>query len=148
MSIRTPRDIANLLHETFGGSDSSKFWDLFAPDGVYELPFAPPGMPARLEGKPAIKEGMATHAANARRMLDIQGAEMTIHELADPEVVVVEFEAYGTAVQTGDKFRFPSSIGVIRVRDGNIVSYRDYPNVIGGAAAAGTLPQLAAALTA
>jgi ketosteroid isomerase-like protein len=91
---------------------------------------------------------MAAHSARSRQILDIQGADATIHELADPEVVAVEFEAYGTVIPTGERFRFPSSIGVIRVRDGYIVSYRDYPNVIGGAAAAGTLRQLAASLSA
>jgi ketosteroid isomerase-like protein len=42
----------------------------------------------------------------------------------------------------------PSSIGIIRVRDGKVVSYHDYTNILRGAQVAGVLPQFAASLTA
>jgi ketosteroid isomerase-like protein len=40
-------------------------------------------------------------------------------------VIIVEYEAHGTVVTTGAPFR-QTVIAVFRVRDGQIVSYRDY----------------------
>jgi ketosteroid isomerase-like protein len=50
-----------------------------------------------------------------------------VHQTGDPEVVVAELELRGTVRGTGRPFAFPS-VGVIRVRDGRIVAYRDYYN--------------------
>ena len=44
---------------------------------------------------------------------------------------------------TGEPFQLTSTIGVLRVRDGQITHWRDYPNFLGGAEAAGALPRLA-----
>jgi ketosteroid isomerase-like protein len=42
-------------------------------------------------------------------------------------VVIVEYDALGTVVATGAPFR-QTVIAVFRVRNGQIVSYRDYIN--------------------
>ena len=52
---------------------------------------------------------------------------MVVHETTDPEVVIVEYEANGTVVPTGAPFR-QTVIAVFRVRDGEVLSYRDYIN--------------------
>jgi ketosteroid isomerase-like protein len=52
-------------------------------------------------------------------------AAITIHETTDPEVIVAEFEYQGTVAETGEEFALPG-IFVMRVRDGEIVSSRDY----------------------
>lgn len=64
----------------------------------------------------------------------------------DPEVVVVEFVARGIVLAIGDQFEVASSIAVIRLCDGKVKQYRDYPNTLGLAKAAGVLPQFAASL--
>jgi uncharacterized protein len=71
-------------------------------------------------------------------------ANITIHETADPEVIVAEFEYRGTLPGTGEPFVLPG-IFVIRVRDGQIVSSRDYVDHLGLALALGRLDQLVAA---
>jgi ketosteroid isomerase-like protein len=118
---------------------------LFAEDAFYELPFAPPGLPRRVEGREEI---VAYLSAGTKRALalGIKKVHSVVHECADPEIAVLELQVEGESPATGDSFRFDSSIGVIRVRDGQILSWRDYPNIIGGAAVSGTLPQLAAML--
>jgi uncharacterized protein len=72
-------------------------------------------------------------------------ANITIHETADPEVIVAEFEYRGTLPGTGEPFVLPG-IFVIRVRDGQIVSSRDYVDHLGLALALGRLDQLVAAV--
>ncbi|MFD0632472.1 nuclear transport factor 2 family protein [Catenulispora yoronensis] len=50
---------------------------------------------------------------------------VTVHETADPQVVVVEFTLAGRLVPTGQTFEL-TSVNVIRVVDGLIAESRDY----------------------
>jgi ketosteroid isomerase-like protein len=75
-----------------------------------------------------------------------QPANITIHETADPEVIVAEFEYQGTAADTGEPFAMPC-IFVLRVRDGEIVESRDYVDHLSSARAQGHLDQLVAAIS-
>ena len=50
-----------------------------------------------------------------------------IHETTDPEVVIVEYDAHGTVIPTGAPLH-QTIIAVLRIRDGLVVSYRDYLN--------------------
>lgn len=63
--------------------------------------------------------------AGGVRRLDRRAADITIHETTDPEVIVAEFAYRGTVVETGEPFALPG-VFVLRVRDGRIVSSRDY----------------------
>ncbi|WP_086663524.1 nuclear transport factor 2 family protein [Lentzea kentuckyensis] len=114
-----PRALQLLLDK-----DMTGFAGLWAEDGVMEFPFAPPGYPARLEGRAAIEDYLRDYP----KMLDIQGfPTQVVHQSTNPDVAVVEFDAEGVVVATGKPYRF-SYIAVIIVRDGEIVSYRDYWN--------------------
>src|SRR5262245_51925459 len=62
---------------------------------------------------------------DAGPQLHRRAANITIHETTDPEVIVAEFEYQGTVAETGEPFALPG-IFVIRVRNGEIVSSRDY----------------------
>lgn len=98
--------------------------DLWSEDGWMEFPFAPPGWPGRLEGRPAI----ADYVRDYPEHIDLRDVpEMVLHRTADPEVVVVEMRAVGLLVRTGAPFE-STYVGVVRVRDGRFVSYRDYWN--------------------
>jgi ketosteroid isomerase-like protein len=68
-----------------------------------------------------------------------------LHETLDPEVIVVESTSIGQVLESGRRFELPA-IAVVRIRDGEIVSYRDYVNPLAAAQAAGVVPQLMAAL--
>ncbi|MGW6930478.1 nuclear transport factor 2 family protein [Lentzea sp. NPDC054927] len=104
--------------------DMIGFAGLWAEDGVMEFPFAPPGYPSRLEGRAAIEDYLRDYP----KMLDIRGfPKQVVHQSVDPDVAVAEFDAEGVVVATGKPYRF-SYIAVITVRDGEIVSYRDYWN--------------------
>lgn len=114
-----PRALRLLLDK-----DMTGFAGLWAEDGVMEFPFAPPGYPARLEGRAAIEDYLRDYP----KMLDVQGfPTQVVHQSTNPDVAVVEFDAEGVVVATGKPYRF-SYIAVITVRNGEIVSYRDYWN--------------------
>jgi len=74
------------------------------------------------------RQQLAEHFARARDQLGevrFQPDNVTIHETADPEVIVAEFEYRGTVPGTGEPFAAPS-IFVQRIRNGQIVESRDY----------------------
>ena len=64
---------------------------------------------------------------------------------ADPEVVVAEITHHGWSKAAGEPYRH-TALGVIRVRDGQIVHYDDYMNPIALARLLSRTSDLAAAL--
>jgi uncharacterized protein (TIGR02246 family) len=119
----TPADVLAQRRRLILSGDSDGFADLFAPDGVIEAPFAPPGAPARLEGREAIREYSRHVMALPLRLEDFEVAEL--YQTQDPEVVIVEMRTKGTATTTGQSFA-ATSIQVLRIRDGQIVLFRDF----------------------
>jgi ketosteroid isomerase-like protein len=105
--------------------DIETFAGLMAPDGYIEWPYRPPGVPARLQGRAEIREFLTAAASDFISFDEFR--DMVMHETTDPEVVIVEYEAHGTVVPTGAPLR-QTVIAVFRVRDGQILSYRDYIN--------------------
>ncbi|SHF55355.1 nuclear transport factor 2 family protein [Streptoalloteichus hindustanus] len=147
--VAGPREIVERLRRGLLGEAGAVE---FTEDAVYETPFALPGMARRFTGRAAIQRHLADRAAEGMRAaLDIREAVATIYDTTDPEVVAFEFDLSGVrsenaAALAGTPFRFTSSIGVLRARDGQIAHWRDFPNFLGGAEAAGALPRLAALL--
>ncbi|WP_208867343.1 nuclear transport factor 2 family protein [Streptomyces himastatinicus] len=76
-----------------------------------------------------------------------RATNITIHETTDPEVIVAEFEYQGTVVETGEPFALPG-IFVLRVRDGQIISSRDYFDHVTAARVRGQFDTLVAAVRA
>ena len=105
--------------------DIETFVELMAPDGYLEWPYRPPGVPARLQGRQEIRAFLTAAATEFIRFDEYR--DVVVHETVDPEVIIVEYEAHGTVVPTGAPFR-QTVIAVFRVRDGQILSYRDYIN--------------------
>jgi ketosteroid isomerase-like protein len=140
------RAVAEKVHLMVQGTHGIDFADLFAPDGVLEYPFAPPMMPRRLEGRDTIR-AYRSNVSRVRAMFDMEGSSAHIHETADPDVVIVEIEHHGTSHVTGKPYRI-IAVGVIEVRNGQIVSYRDYMDPLAVAQLTGRIPQLVDALNA
>ncbi|MFI6507565.1 nuclear transport factor 2 family protein [Streptosporangium sp. NPDC050855] len=102
--------------------------DELADDAVIEIPFATEGTPRRLQGQEAVRRFTGPQqAAFARQYRLEEIRDVVIHETADPEVIVVEYELTGTVVATGHRAS-SSFIGVLRARDGKIVLWREYQN--------------------
>ena len=142
---RTPREIAELVRKVVAG-EPLVFADLFAADGVLAYPFSPPGHPAELRGRDAIRAFFADRG-RARDLLVMDGVEAVIRETDDPEVVVTEITHHGWSKAANAPYRH-LALGVIRVRDGQIVHYDDYMDPIALARLLGRTAELAATLNA
>ena len=123
MSSATPADVLARRRRLILNGDADGYADLFAPDGVIESPFAPPGAPSRLEGREAIREYSRHVVASPVRLEDFEVAEL--YQTQDPEVVIVEMRAKATLTTTGRSFA-ATSIQILRIREGHIVLFRDF----------------------
>jgi uncharacterized protein len=142
---RSTRDVVEDVRRMVAG-EGVVFADLFAEGGVLRYPSAPPGMPRELKGRETIRE--YHRAASSRRsLLEIEGVDMIVRDTDDPEVVVVEIEHHGHSHGSSGPYRF-RALGIVRVRDGEIVEYDDYMDPIAMAALLGRTQDLIAALTA
>ena len=123
MPSATPADVLARRRHLILNGDADAYADLFAPDGVIESPFAPPGAPSRLEGQEAIREYSRHVMASPLRLEDFEVVEL--YQTQDPEVVIVEMRAKATLTTTGRSL-VATSIQILRIREGKIVLFRDF----------------------
>jgi ketosteroid isomerase-like protein len=121
----TSREVVEHLLRASRAQDTDTFVDLIAPDGYIEWPYLPAGMPSRVQGRERIREFLTAQASALVRFDEYRNT--VIHETTDPEVVIVEYDAHGTVIPTGAPLH-QTIIAVLRIRDGLVVSYRDYLN--------------------
>jgi uncharacterized protein len=138
----SPREvIEGLLRATVEGRRDDMA-DFYAADAVIEMPFAPPGMPAISQGRETLRSRMKA----AEGLWEFTAVDnVHLHPTADPEVIVAEYRIHGRVAATRREFAF-SYIMVTRIRDGQIVSSRDYFNPLDSAAALGRAPELVASV--
>ncbi|WP_380166778.1 nuclear transport factor 2 family protein [Jannaschia sp. R86511] len=125
MSTPTTRSAVDVAQESLRlllAKDMTGYTALWAEDGVFEVPFAAPGQPSRIQGRAALR----AHLSGYTDLLDVREiTDVVLHEGADRDRVVMEFQAGGVVVATRRPYRM-AYIAVIRTRDGAIESYRDY----------------------
>ncbi|WP_371535713.1 nuclear transport factor 2 family protein [Streptomyces sp. NBC_00466] len=139
VSARSPREVAERFLRVASDGTPDELADLYAENSVIEMPFgAQPGVPLQFEGREGHRARFRSFAPSIR--VERIGL-VALHETADPEVVIAEYDYQATAVPTGRSFT-NRYIMVMRVRDGLIVHSRDYANPLGGAAAFGNLDRL------
>ncbi|MFJ4094248.1 nuclear transport factor 2 family protein [Kitasatospora sp. NPDC089913] len=120
----TPEELYRHSLRLLLDKDIAGWVGLWAEDGVMEFPFAPPGRPTRLDGRPAVAAYMAGYTDH----IDLRDfPELRIRRTDDPQTVVVEMRGVGLLVGTGAPFDM-RYIAVVTVRDGRFTSYRDYWN--------------------
>jgi len=115
---------------------------LYAEQTNVVHPFDPLRRPA-LRTRAELREHF--RPAGPGPVLRRRAASLAVHQTADPEVIVAEFEYQGTVDGTGESFALPG-IFVLRVRDGEIVSSRDYFDHLTAARLRGQLGELIAAV--
>jgi uncharacterized protein len=115
---------------------------LYAEQTDVVHPFDPLRQPA-LRTRDELREHFA--AAGPTLTQPRRAANITIHQTTDPEVIVAEFEYQGTDGDTGEPYALPG-IFVLRVRNGEIVSSRDYFDHLTSARVRGQLDALVAAV--
>jgi ketosteroid isomerase-like protein len=138
-SPRSPRTVFERLSQGIAAGRWHELADLYADDAVVDQPFGAPA-PAHIEGRETLR---ARFAGAADLGLTLVAKNVVVHETADPEVIVVEFD-YDITGPEGTLTA--ANIQVLRVRDGLIVASRDYHDHLAIARASGQVPALLAAL--
>ncbi|MET7971009.1 nuclear transport factor 2 family protein [Micromonospora sp. NPDC005305] len=131
----TPSEIFDSMRAQWLANRPTYEADLLADDVVIETPFAAPGRPTRTEGKQRVLE----YTQGGRAVFPVRFDDcrnVVVHETADPEVIVVEYELVGTHTATGVTASAPF-IGVLRTRDGKLAHWREYQHTLAIAQAAG-----------
>jgi ketosteroid isomerase-like protein len=123
--MSTPREVFQQLVDGMVGKKWEQLPDLFAEDVVIFHPLST-GPEARIEGREKVREHFARMAGFDA---DLRIGDIVVYETTDPEVVVCESTMRATF---GGKEVSQPGIRVMRVRDGLIVSSRDYGNRQGG----------------
>jgi uncharacterized protein len=141
-TARTPREVFTALIELVTDGKWADISGLYAEDAVAELPFALPA-PERLEGRANLHERFVSLAAGGA--MQMRTENIRVHQTADPEVIIAEFDYRGQAGPTGRPFHV-ANIQVLRVRDGLIVATRDFHDHAALAVASGQAPALDEAL--
>jgi ketosteroid isomerase-like protein len=134
----SPREVYERMKQRWLGHAAGFPNDLLAQDVIIEQPFSPQGTRRRIEGRAewlAFVE--ASSAALPVRFEECR--DIAVHETTDPEVIIVEYELAGT-VTTTNRHASAAFIGMLRVRDGQIVHWREYQNVLAMAEALGRPP--------
>ncbi|MDG6104706.1 nuclear transport factor 2 family protein [Dactylosporangium aurantiacum] len=113
------------IHAGAVSRDADALAALFTPDGIFEAPLVPPGgdVPHRLEGRDAIRAGMAAWYARPvtdTRTVDFGRSRSVLHATADPDVHIAEIDVAFTD-GTG-----MALVQIFRVRNGHIAHLRDY----------------------
>jgi uncharacterized protein len=137
----TPRDVFLKLVHGVCEERWADVVELYAEQTDVSHPFHPLGAPPLL-----TREALRAHFGGGSQpyqgpTLRRRPARIKVHETADPEVIVAEFQYEGTVVETGEPFTIPA-VFVMRVRDGKIVESRDYLDHLRSAAARGMLPEV------
>jgi uncharacterized protein len=141
--VRSPRDVFLTLVNGIAEGNMDGLPELYAEETNVVHPFDPlRGAPVR--SRDELRERMEQVGARPRQRRQV--GNVTIHETTDPEVIVAEFEYQGTSPSTGEPYALPA-IFVLRVRNGEIVSSRDYHDHLASARVSGRLGELFAAVS-
>lgn len=122
VTTRTPRETMEMrLDRILAGEFPI---DLYAEDVEVENPLSPEGEGRSIHGRDALQKGFARMMSGST-IKAIK--DLTIQETADPEVIVSEFKV---DVEIDESMKTYQLIFLMmtRVRDGLIVSTRDYSN--------------------
>jgi len=141
---RTPREVFLALVHGIAAGNTEGLAELYAEKTDVSHPFDPLHA-APVRSREELRAAFAGFAARRREPRRV--GNVTIHETTDPEVIVAEFEYQGTKPETGEPYALPA-VFVMRVRDGEIVSSRDYHDHIASARAGGRLGALFDAINA
>jgi ketosteroid isomerase-like protein len=141
--LGSPREVFLRLVSGVCDGPYDELADLYAEQTYVAHPFHPHNPPP-LRSRDELREHF-TAPPPVARTLDRKPVGITIHETADPEVIVAEFAYHGRVVETGEQFTVPC-VFVMRIRDGLIVESRDYIDPIASARAWGQLESLVNAL--
>lgn len=103
---------------------------VLAEDLVFEMPFALPGLPDRVEGKGAVVDFLEQFLGRERgTFTGWTLSNIRIYPGAEPDLFFAELNGQGVAAKSGYQYR-QKYIILFRVTDGRISRWREYLNPI------------------
>ena len=124
------KDIVSRFLEAEANQDVQGMADVLADNIVFEMPFALPGLPDRVEGKNTVVEFLERFLGKERGIFtgwDI--FNIRIYPGGDPGLFFAELDGQAAVAQSGYQYR-QTYIVVFRVSDGRIGLWREYMNPI------------------
>ncbi|MGI5169265.1 nuclear transport factor 2 family protein [Spirillospora sp. CA-253888] len=141
MSEQTgPQEIFARFRRNVLGGGLALTEDMLAADVVVEMPFLPPALPRRVEGR----EAFLAFSKAGREGLPVTFTEfrdVVLHQTTDPEVLIAEYVLAGRPNGSDEEYAAPFVV-VMRVREGRVVHWREYQDMAAMAQAAGGLPEV------
>jgi len=122
------KEIVSRFLKAFAKQDVQGMADVLAEDIVFEMPFALPGLPDRVEGKGTVVGFLEQFLGKEHGMFigwDIHN--IRIYPGGDPDLVFTELDGQGVVAQSGYQYR-QKYITMFRVSDGHISHWREYLN--------------------
>ncbi|MFE3411817.1 nuclear transport factor 2 family protein [Streptomyces mirabilis] len=117
-------DLLRRSLDTFLAKDMKAWTDLCADDVVAEFPFAPEGVPARIEGREALFDYLRAYPD----VIDVREIPaVRVYPTDDEDVAIAEWSVKGSVVSNGNPYNM-SYATFVTFRDGLIVNYREYWN--------------------
>jgi uncharacterized protein len=139
-ATRSARETVEQLLRATVSATPGDIADCYAPELVIEMPFAMDALyPSQIATTREELRARFQAGTAIRRYMSL--ANVTVHETADPEVIIAENELHGEMTATGTPFSVRYAM-VITVRDGCIARSRDYTDPIAGARLLDRLPEL------
>jgi uncharacterized protein len=99
-----------------------KWLELWAEDGVQDMPYSPQGFPKRITGKAAVAKHYASLPNSVGRMVF---PDLVIYPTTDPNIFFVEFRGEIEVLATGKPYN-NTYAGLFKFRDDKIVLFREY----------------------
>ncbi|MFV9453430.1 nuclear transport factor 2 family protein [Rhodococcus sp. NM-2] len=112
-------DVLADLIDAFDALDPDRAGALFADDGTFVFPFAPPGFPAKAAGQREILRLLRKMAVFDR----IELYDRELHATEDPEIV---FATFASRAQLSGRPYANRYICRARIRDGRILEYQEH----------------------
>ena len=124
------KEIVSRFLEAEAKQDVQGMAGVLAENIVFEMPFALPGLPDRVEGKGTVVEFLDRFLGKKHGFFtgwDLHN--IRIYPGGDPDLFFAELDGQGVVVQSGYQYR-QKYIILSRVSDGRISHWREYLNPI------------------
>jgi hypothetical protein len=96
--------------------------ELWAEDGVQDMPYSPSSFPKRLEGKAAIAKHYSALPTSVGRMVF---PDLVIYPMLDPNAIYAEYRGEIEVLTTGKPYNNIYAT-LFQFRDGKILLFREY----------------------
>ena len=129
-ALMNGKEIISKFFEAQAKQDVQGMADVLAENIVFEMPFALPGLPDRVEGKGTVVEFLEKFLGKERGIFTgWDPHNIRIYPGDDPDLFFTELDVQAVVTQSGYQYR-QKYIILFRVSDGLISHWREYLNPI------------------